>query len=261
MSYCYNTHTHTLPMVPAHMWLTCLSSTFKPNVAHGIFCFHALIRLIRCNPSTLCNSLSALSAVYKLSTCLVPLMLYSASMPKLLIQCGPWPLCNPAAVTFYKTKFHLTRFLSWFTRAPIRGLVDFLWFSYTDLSLSFVYSAARLCGVKYFTRDFSLSKGRGRISTFTIWRWLSHSAGITSHLLLRSTWILPLPSDPGWWERRPWERRPPDEGHFSERERSRSPRRVPQTPPGPRDPTRAVRTRATHKLSKCNGKARLNLLL
>ena len=56
---------HTLPMVPAHMWLTCLWSMFKPNVAHGIFCFHALIRLIQCNPSTLCNSLSALSAVYK----------------------------------------------------------------------------------------------------------------------------------------------------------------------------------------------------
>ena len=114
--------------------------------------------------------------------------------------------------------------------APIRGLVDYFWFSFTDLALSFVYSAARLCGLKYITRYLSLSNGRSKISTFTIWTWLLgvswlqnptgmnqcyfHSARITSHLLLRSTWIVPLPSDPGWWERRPWERRPPDEVPF-----------------------------------------------
>ena len=56
--------------------------------------------------------------------------------------------------------------------------------------------------------------------------------------LFRSDWILPPPSDPSWWERRPWERRPRDEvaPPPPNRDRSRSPLREPMTPPGPPPP-------------------------
>ncbi len=70
-------------------------------------------------PTTFVQYCSVCFLQIKLSTCLVPLMLYSASMPTLLIQCGPWPLCTPAAVTFYKTNFQFAQFLPWFTCAPL----------------------------------------------------------------------------------------------------------------------------------------------
>ena len=60
--------------------------------------------------------------------------------------------------------------------------------------------------------------------------------------LFRSDWILPPPSDPSWWERRPWERRPRDEvaPPPPNRDRSRSPlaqRTDDSTWPAPDDST------------------------
>lgn len=162
---------HTLPMVPAHMWLTCLSSMFKPDVAHGIFCFHALICLI--------------NATHQLSAIVLVLCLLSTSQTSNLLSSTHVIFCFNANASdsmrpltsvqsccgyFLQNKIssHPVPILIHARSAPIRGLVDYFWFSYTDLSLSFVYSAARLCGLKYSTRDLSLSNGRSRISTFTI---------------------------------------------------------------------------------------------
>ena len=70
------------------------------------------------------------------------------------------------------------------------------------------------------------------------WSALFHTLSknwIIFFALLRSDWILLPPSDPSWWERRRWERRPGDEVAPlpPNRERSRTPLREPMTPPGP----------------------------
>ena len=83
-------HTHTLPMVPAHMWLTCLSSMFKPNVAHGIFCFHALIRLINATHQlcaiVLVLCLLSTSQTFNLLSSTPVIFCFNATLP---IQCDP----------------------------------------------------------------------------------------------------------------------------------------------------------------------------
>ena len=127
-----------------------------------------------------------------------------------------------------------------------------------------VHIVGRLHPVLFYERSFPvavstsapLSNGGSRVSTLAVWRRL---LGVSCfnyfeqllclvpqnpHLnmffaLFRSDWILPPPSDPSWWERRPWERRPRDEvaPPPPNRDRSRSPLREPMTPPGPPPPT------------------------
>ena len=269
---------HTLPMVRAHMWLTC-SPMFKPNVAHGIFCFHAWIRLIIATHQlcaiVLLLCLLSTSQTFKLLSSTHVIFCFNANASDSM---RPLTSVQSCCGYFLKAEFHLTQLLSWFTRAPLLFADWWIIFGFHILICRFrlfipqldcaawsILHGTFLCPMAAaespplrFEDDYCECLDCRNPTGMN--QCYFHSARITSHLLLRSTWILPLPSDPGWWERRPWERRPPDEVPFHERERSRSPRRaplrVPVTPPELLEPHHAHR-----KVIKCNGKARLNLLL